>query len=162
LKYSSVLFDTSVWIGYPEAARPGWFSSVILREFLAEASGKADLQKWEAIAKQYEREKRLLTPNAEAWQMAGRILNNILSDASRNQPGRRRPKLSNEKKQSVIRDVLIAVSSKQSSVTVISDNEDFPLIANYYEFRWVVASAFFAWIFNRKTLTTSFENEPNY
>jgi predicted nucleic acid-binding protein len=76
--------------------------------------------------------------------MAGRILNNILSDASRNQPGRRRPKLSNEKKQSIIRDVLIAVSAKQSGATVISDNEDFPLITNYYEFRWVEASAFFA------------------
>lgn len=76
--------------------------------------------------------------------MAGRILNNILSDASRKQPGRRRPRLSNEKKQSVIRDVLIAVCAKQSGVTVVSDNEDFPLIANYYQFRWVAASAFFA------------------
>jgi predicted nucleic acid-binding protein len=147
LKSSSVLFDTSVYIGHPDRVeddRPGWFSSVVFQELLAGATGRADLQKWEAIAKQYAREKRLLTPNAEAWRMAGRILNNILSDASRNQPGGRRPKLSNEKKQSIVRDVLIAVSAKHSGVTVISDNEDFPLIANYYEFRWVAASAFFA------------------
>jgi predicted nucleic acid-binding protein len=144
LKYSSALYDTSVWVGYPEAVRPGWFSSVVLQELLAGASGRADLQKWEAIAKQYQREKRLLTPDTEAWRMAGRILNNILNDASRNQPGRRRPRLSNEKKQSIIRDVLIAVSAKQSNVTVISDNEDFPLITNYYEFRWAAAGDFFA------------------
>ncbi len=144
MKYASVVFDTSVWISYPNIIEPGWFSSVVLQELLVGASGKSDLQKWEAIAKQYEREKRLLTPDKEAWRMAGRILNNILSDASRNQPGRRRPKLSNEKKQSIIRDVLIAVSAKQSGATVISDNEDFPLITNYYEFRWVEASAFFA------------------
>jgi predicted nucleic acid-binding protein len=144
LKYASLLFDTSVWIGYPNIVHPGWFSSVVFQELLAGASGRTDLQKWEAVAKQYEREKRLLTPNAEAWKIAGRILNNILSDASRNQPGRRRPKLNNEKKQSIIRDVLIAVSAKQSGVIVISDNEDFPLIMNYYDFRWVAANTLFA------------------
>ncbi|MDX2042775.1 MAG: type II toxin-antitoxin system VapC family toxin [Acidobacteriota bacterium] len=144
MKNSSVVFDTSVLISYPNIFEPGWFSSVVLQELLVGASGKSDLQKWEAIAKKYERENRLLTPNAEAWRMAGRILNNILNDASRAQPGRRRPKLSNEKKQSIIRDVLIAVSAKQSGAVVISDNEDFPLISNYYEFRWVEASAFFA------------------
>ncbi len=144
MKNSSVVFDTSVLISYPNIFEPGWFSSVVLQELLVGASGKSDLQKWEAVAKQYERENRLLTPNAEAWRMAGRILNNILNDASRAQPGRRRPKLSNEKKQSIIRDVLIAVSAKQSGAVVISDNEDFPPISNYYEFRWVEASAFFA------------------
>lgn len=144
MKYASLVFDTSVWISYPNIPFPGWFSSVTLQELLAGASGKADLQKWEAIAKQYAREKRLLTPDAEAWRMAGRILNNILSDASRKQAGRRRPKLGNDKKQSIIRDVLIAVSAKQSGVTVISDNEDFPLISDYYDFRWVTARAYFA------------------
>ncbi len=143
MKNASLVFDTSVWISYPNIPFPGWFSSVTLQELLAGASGKADLQKWKAIAKQYAREKRLLTPDAEAWRMAGRILNNILSDASRKQTGRR-PKLSNEKKQSIIRDVLIAVSAKQTGVTVISDNEDFPLISNYYNFRWVTANAYFA------------------
>jgi predicted nucleic acid-binding protein len=147
LRYASVLFDTSAYIGYPELTMPiraGWFSSVVLEELLAGASGRADLQKWEATAKHYARENRLLTPNAEAWRMAGRILNHILSNASRGQPERRRPKLSNEKKQSIIRDVLIAVSAKQSGVIVISDNEDFPLILNHYDFRWIAASAFFA------------------
>lgn len=147
MKTASVMFDTSVYISYPKEAgnnRPGWFSSVVQQELLAGSSGRNDLKKWEAFGQWYAREQRLLTPNAEAWRMAGRILNNILSDASRNQPGRRRPKLSNEKKQSVICDVLIAVCAKQSGVTVVSDNEDFPLIANYYQFRWVAASAFFA------------------
>lgn len=147
MKTASVMFDTSVYIAYPKEAgnnRPGWFSSVVQQELLAGSSGRHDLKKWETFGHLYAREQRLLTPNAEAWKMAGRILNNIPSDASRNQPGRKRPKLNNEKKQSIIRDVLIAVSAKQSGVAVISDNEDFPLIFNYYEFRWIEASAFFA------------------
>ncbi|HMY76393.1 MAG TPA: hypothetical protein PLQ88_31535, partial [Blastocatellia bacterium] len=82
MKTASVLFDTSVYVGYPdriELDRPGWFSSVVFQELLVGASGKADLQKWEAIAKHYDRQKRLLTPSAEAWRMAGRILNHIVS-----------------------------------------------------------------------------------
>jgi predicted nucleic acid-binding protein len=46
--------------------------------------------------------------------------------------------------QSIIRDVLIAVSAKHHKVTVISDNEDFPLIAEYYKFRWKTGRVFFA------------------
>lgn len=147
MKSASVLFDTSVYIGYPKIIAPiqaGWFSSVVFQELLAGSSGRDDLKKWEAFSQQYARVNRLLTPNAEAWRMAGRIINNILNDASRGQPGRRRPKLSNEKKQSIIRDLLIAVSAKQNGVTVISDNEDFPLIANYYDVRWIAANVFFA------------------
>lgn len=147
MKSAALLFDTAVYIGFPKQVGeypPGWFSSVVFQELLVGASGRAELKKWEAISQRYARENRLLTPDAEAWRMAGRILNHILSDASRGVTGRRRPKLGNDKKQSIIRDVLIAVSAKQNGVTVISDNEDFPLLLDYYDFRWQSAQSFFA------------------
>ncbi len=92
----------------------------------------------------YRRRGRLIVPDENVWFQAGQILNHILSDESRKHPDRRRPKFSNDKKQSIIRDVLIAVSAKQYKVTVISDNDDFPLILNYYKFRWQTGGAFFA------------------
>ncbi len=79
---------------------------------------------------------RLLVPTAEVWYLAGRILNNYLSDLSRADQQRRRPSLEHHQKQNLIRDVLIAVSAKQSEVTVISDNDDFSVIRRYYKFKY--------------------------
>lgn len=56
----------------------------------------------------------------------------------------KRPARGNDKKQSLIRDVLIAVTAHQHSVTVISDNKDFPLIQQVYGFDWRKAADFFA------------------
>ena len=147
MKNASVLYDTAVYIGFPREVfknDPGWLSMVVIQELMAGSSGRSDLKSWESLSQDYARDNRLLTPNAEAWRTAGRILNHMLSDASRSDAGRRRPKLSNDKKQSIIRDVLIAVSAKQHGVTVISDNEDFPLLLRYYDFRWQSAQSFFA------------------
>ena len=147
MKNASLLFDTSVYIGFPkhvEGIDPGWLSSVVVQELMAGATGRSVLKKYENLSHLYARKNRLLTPNDEAWRTAGRILNHMLNDASRSDAGRRRPKLSNDKKQSIIRDVLIAVSAKQHGVTVISDNEDFPLLQGYYDFRWQSAQSFFA------------------
>ena len=147
MKNASLLFDTAVYIGFPvqvEIIDPGWLSIVVIQELMAGASGRSDLKYWENLSQHYVRKNRLLTPNEEAWRTAGRILNHMLSDASRSDKGRRRPKLSNDKKQSIIRDVLIAVSAKLQGVTVISDNEDFPLLQDYYDFRWQAAQRFFA------------------
>ena len=145
MKSASLLFDTAVYIGFPEQTRiiqAGWLSAVVVQELMAGCSGRSELKSYENLSYQYARNNRLLTPNDEAWRTAGRILNHLLSDASRSDRDRRRPKLSNDKKQSIIRDVLIAVSAKQHGVTVISDNEDFPLLLGYYDFRWQSAQSF--------------------
>lgn len=142
-----MLFDTSVYVSYdlPDPFEmPGWLSTVVLQELVVGASGRSDLQKHRAMLVDYRRRGRLIVPDENVWFQAGQILNHILSDESRQHPDRHRPKFSNDKKQSIIRDVLIAVSAKQHKVTVISDNEDFPLIAEYYKFRWKTGRAFFA------------------
>ncbi len=147
MRNASLLFDTAVYIGFRKEVTeigPGWLSAVVVQELMTGASGRSDLKHWENLSHLYSRKDRLLTPNAEAWRTAGRILNHMLSDASRSNAGRRRPKLSNDKKQSIIRDVLIAVSAKQHGLTVISDNEDFPLLQAYYDVRWQSATSFFA------------------
>lgn len=147
MKFATVLFDTSVYAAYVHKFKgklPGYLSTVVLQELTVAANGKSDLQNHRRTMEYYRTQGRLIVPNENAWYTAGQILNHILSDASRNHPDRHRPKFSNDKKQSIIRDVLIAVSAKQQNVTVISDNEDFPLILNYYKFRWKTGHEFFA------------------
>jgi predicted nucleic acid-binding protein len=68
----------------------------------------------------------LLVPDLTAWETAGVVMHRLLT-LEKGKTGRR-PAWSNDKKQSLIRDVLIAVSAKQQGVTVISDNKDFPLL----------------------------------
>ena len=143
MKYSEVLYDTSVFIGYDLPKPAGWLSAVVLQELAVGANGRAGLQRLAALRQDYQTRGRLLLPDVEAWWIAGRVLNHLLSDLSRQDKGRRRPRLSDAKKQSLIRDTLIAVSAKQQGVTVISDNEDFPLIQSYYKFRWLTGKDFF-------------------
>jgi predicted nucleic acid-binding protein len=106
--------------------------------------GGKELRRAESICKKLAQEGRLLVPDREAWLMAGRILNHYLSDLSRQHPTRARPALSHAEKQNLIRDILIAVSAKKAGVTVISDNEDFPTIQRYYDFKWSSGRAYFA------------------
>jgi predicted nucleic acid-binding protein len=147
MKLGEVLFDTSAFINYPAAAwrrPPGWFSTVVLQELLVGAGGKASIGNYQVIRLSYERQGRLLTPDTDAWWQAGKILNHLLSDLSRSRAGRPRPQLDHGKKQSIIRDVLIAVTAKQHGLTVVSDNKDFPLLQSYYKFKWIAAAEFFA------------------
>lgn len=146
MKPSQFLLDTSAFINYPQLAwnrRPAWFSVVVLQELLAGADGKSSIGYYLTLRLGYEREQRLLVPDAEAWWQAGKILNHLLSDLSRTRSGRARPQLDHGRKQSIIRDVLIAVTAKQHGLTVVSDNKDFPLLQNYYQFKWISAVAFF-------------------
>lgn len=146
MKFSTCLFDTQVYIAYNvELFKAGWLSSVVLQELTVGASGKSDLLTYRTMLRNYQSRGRLIVPDGEAWYLAGRTLNVYLSDLSRaDQQQRRRPSLSHDKKQNLIRDVLIAVSAKQHGVTVISDNEDFPAIQRHYKFNFLRAKEFFA------------------
>lgn len=147
MKFSTCLFDTHVYVTYKntiESSHPGWLSAVVLQELAAGASGRSELNKHLAICRDYQRQGRLIVPDADAWYQAGRILNIYLSDLSRADKSRRRPSLDHRRKQNIIRDVLIAVSAKQHGVTVISDNDDFQVIRRYYNFKHIPAKEFFA------------------
>ncbi|MGH9832824.1 MAG: PIN domain-containing protein [Blastocatellia bacterium] len=147
MKLSTCLFDTQAYISYVEARegpQPGWLSAVVLQELTAGSSGRSDLKTYLATCRNYQRQGRLIVPDADAWYQAGRLLNLYLSDLSRADKLRHRPSLDHRRKQNIIRDVLIAVSAKQHDVTVISDNEDFPTIRRYCNFKHIPAKEFFA------------------
>ncbi len=147
MKLSKVVFDTSVYISYrhllPQHPMPDYISLVVFQERIAGVNTGKDIKTLVDQIEQHRKTNRLLVPGIDEWVQAGKILFNHLRDQSLSDPQRRRPHLTHDKKQSIIRDVLIAVSAKQQGVTVISDNEDFPLIQRYYKFQWVSAKAFF-------------------
>ena len=148
MKAATVLFDTQVFITYKSiiASRdiePDRHSVVVWQELMAGADGGKELKWMETKCKQVEQDGRLLTPDREAWMMAGRILYRYLSDLSRQSPARLRPALGHAEKQNIIRDVLIAVSAKKAGVTVVSDNKDFPTIQRYYDFKWISGREYF-------------------
>ncbi len=148
MKFATVLYDTSAFITYKKKIEqlppPGWHSSVVLAELLIGVSGRSGIQTYRRIAADYEKRGRLLIPDLEAWLLAGQILNQYLSDESRADSKRQRPKLESAEKQNLIRDVLIAVSAKKQGVTVISDNKDFRIIRRYYNFKHIPGKQFFA------------------
>jgi predicted nucleic acid-binding protein len=148
VKAATVLFDTQVLITYKSiiasrAIEPDRHSVVVWQELMAGADGGKELKRLESECRQSEKEGRLLIPDREAWMMAGRILYRYLSDLSRQSPSRLRPALDQAEKQSIIRDVLIAVSAKKAGVTVVSDNKDFPTIQRYYDFKWISGREYF-------------------
>lgn len=146
MKPASLLFDTSVYITYRHllqtTPKPGWFSAVVFQELLAGAEDRAGLGLWRVTVEPYRRSRRLLVPDLLAWETAGVVLHRLLT-REKNKTGKR-PAWNNDKKQSLIRDVLIAVSAKQHKLTVISDNKDFPLVQQVYQFDWHKAADFFA------------------
>ncbi len=146
MKTAQVLYDTSIYSAYAWQAieyKAGYLNAVVVQELTAKASGRADIQQYGAWMTDYKKRDRLVTPDENCWYSAGQILNHFLSDESRKHHQRHRPKLDHNRKQNIIRDVLIAVSAKQHGVTVISDNEDFPLIQTYYKFKWLSGREFF-------------------
>ena len=146
MKTANLLYDTSVYISYwrqlDKFPRPGWFSAVVMQELMAGAEDRKDLRQWRGMAADYKRAGKLLVPELAAWETAGLVMHRLLT-LERAITGKR-PAWGNDKKQSLIRDVLIAVTANQHSVTVISDNKDFPLIQQVYEFDWRKAADFFA------------------
>lgn len=113
-----------------------------MQELMAGAEDRWDLRKWRNVAADYQRKGKLLVPDLAAWDTAGLVMHRLLT-LEKNKTGRR-PAWGHDKKQSLIRDVLIAVTAKQQQVTVISDNQDFPLVQQVYPFAWRKAAALFA------------------
>jgi predicted nucleic acid-binding protein len=124
-----VTFDTSIFIARrPEIPRAGFkLSTVVLQELVAGVGPRP----WEAIYRRLDREGNLIVPEREDWWQAGKVLYSILRGL-RPHPRGRTPHLTNAKKQSIIRDILIALSAKRARTLVVTENvSDFMLINDH-------------------------------
>jgi len=141
---SRIVFDTCVFIAYNPALPAGsLLSLVVIQELMAGAADNSELKDWEATAKKFEKETRLLVPTTEDWLLAGRVLNSLLRGL-KSKHGGKTPKLPPGEIQRIVRDVLIARTVKRAGCLLITDNlADFKQIKKFCDVRLLSGKDFF-------------------
>ncbi len=146
---SSVTFDTNIFISRPiieiyKLPDAFYMSVVVLQELVVGAQDETEIKKLSAARHAYEKEGRLLVPDASDWWEVGKIINR-LQRQRKSQAGGLTPKLAADEKYRITSDVLIARTCKRAGVTIVTDNtKDFALIKNYCNVRTVSGDDYFA------------------
>jgi predicted nucleic acid-binding protein len=110
---------------------------------MAGARDSSELKYWEAIARVFWKQDRLLVPTYEDWLLAGRVLNSLLRGL-KSERGGKTPKLHPDDKQRIIRDVLIARTVRRVNGLLITDNiGDFKRIKKFCNVRLQSGKEFF-------------------
>jgi predicted nucleic acid-binding protein len=138
-----VLFDSSMYItalrvGNDAAlllqrwAResPLWLSSVVLEELYAGANAN-DYPILEKLERDFERARRVLTPNMKDWTQAGKVLARLAQKYGYERIGQAR----------LTNDALVATSAARAGITVLTVNQrDFARLAEFCPLQWQAAS----------------------
>ncbi len=83
-------------------------------------------------------------PNGEDWWLAGKVLNSLLRGLKSRQGGLT-PRLPAAEKQRIIRDVLIARTTRRAGALLVTDNiKDFKMIARFCAVRTVAGAEYFS------------------
>ncbi|HEV7376693.1 MAG TPA: hypothetical protein VGN95_18410 [Pyrinomonadaceae bacterium] len=120
------------------------FSSIVLMELMASAVDETQRKVYERVHRAYEKDNSLIVPDTEDWLTASKVLFS-LSQARRHSSskGRALRQLPGATQRMAL-DVLIAVSARRWSTTVITENwEDFKAIQRYCKFKLTKGSDFF-------------------
>lgn len=106
-----------------------YLSAVVVQELRAGARTRAQLLAFQAIVGPFERRERVYAPSVRAYAECGRVLAELAATGAVGAPPRA----------SFLNDVLIAVSSREHGITVVTHNtRDFGLIgAHLGGFRFV-------------------------
>lgn len=140
-----VTFDTSVFIAHKPAELPAGFrmSAVVIQEMTAGAIDKSEVQYWNASRIAHEKAGTLLVPTGEDWWYAGKVINALLRGLKSKARGKT-PKLHPDEKSRIIRDVLIARTSRRASALLVTDNiQHFEMIKPFCNVRIISGKEFF-------------------
>lgn len=142
------VYDTSVFIAYQPREFPASFlvSAVVIQELAAGATDKSILQELNRLRLLHEKAGTLLVPDGMDWWEAGRVLYALLHGL-KSQAGGMTPRLPNEEKQRLIRDVLIARTVKRAGATLVTNNvKDFARIKRFCAIKVVSGADYFGQI----------------
>lgn len=140
-----VTYDTSIFTSYkPGDFPPGFlFSAVVIQELIAGASDDSEAKRWMAVMRAYEKEDRLIVPDAADWLMAGKVLFWLMQKRKK-KAGGKSPPLKPGASQRMAHDALIAVSARRHRATIVTVNwSDFEAIQYYCNVKVVKASDYF-------------------
>lgn len=123
-------FDTSFLINSKLSDLPGNFllSDVAVLELIAGASGISRFKQLQQLRGSYQAAGLLITPNADDWLLAGKILYWPGQGVRKKNLGKATPKRPGAT-QRMAMDALLAVSARRHKATVVTDNwRDFTAI----------------------------------
>ena len=141
-------YDTSVIVARKLTellAMPSSFlmSAVVVTELSASVTDASLRKFYENLFRTYQKEERLIIPDAEDWLLTSKILF-LLTNSRRRLDHGRLKRLPPGASQRMALDVLIAVSARRSKTTVVTENwHDFKAIQRYCNVTIVRASQFF-------------------
>ncbi len=141
----TVVFDTNIHIAYklPRLPRGALLSTVVLHELAAGAPDQSTFQYWETVKTIADKETRLLTLTTEDWWLAAKVLYSLCQGLKSRAKGVT-PALPIEEVQRIIRDTLIARTTRRAGATLITDNiKDFELIKRFCAVRVMRGSDYF-------------------
>lgn len=140
-----ITFDTCIVIArnlriYPKGYR---MSAVVLHELTVGSRDETEVRYWENVRREFEKDKKLLTPNGEDWFLAGKVINSLQRGRKSANKGRT-PKISAEESRRIVRDVLISRTAKRENALLVTENiADFEKIQNFCKMRMVSGEEFF-------------------
>src|SRR5215813_10280561 len=141
-------YDTSVIISRKLIgllAMPSSFlmSAIVLTELSASVRDESERKMWETAFRSYQKEERLIVPDAEDWLLTSKILFLLTNSRRRLEQGKLK-RLPPGAAQRMALDVLIAVSARRLKAAVVTENWiDFKAIQRYCNVKIVKASTFF-------------------
>ncbi len=143
----SVTFDTNIIIArkppLDELPESFYMSVVVLQELVVGAQDETAIKLLNTARSAYEKDGRLLVPDASDWWEVGKIINR-LQRQRKAQSGGSTPRLAADEKYRITNDVLIARTCKRAGVTLITDNnKDFALIKAYCNVRTISGDEYF-------------------
>jgi predicted nucleic acid-binding protein len=104
-------------------------SAVVVQELLAGVTGRAARTLQSEIVDPFERRERVITPSCAAWKETGSVLASLVASGRASWP---------EISRSLVNDVLLAMSCRESGVVLVTRNErDFRRIADVRPFDFV-------------------------
>src|SRR5436305_2179838 len=114
--------DTSVVISRKLSDLPDsfLFSGVVLLELLAHAKDESERKRYEAVHRAYSKDNSLITPNADDWLLASKVLYWLVQERRRRSGGKL-PRMKPDATQRMVLDALIATSARHWKATVITD-----------------------------------------
>jgi predicted nucleic acid-binding protein len=137
--------DTSTIISRKLSDLPDNFllSSVVLMELMASAKDDSQRRQLELIYREYAKDNSLIVPSTDDWLMASKVLYWLAHGRKRSSHGKF-PRLKPGVSQRMALDVLIAVSARRWSTSIITDNwDDFRAIQRYCNVKIFKGSEFF-------------------
>ena len=137
-------FDTSFIISRTWSDIPDHFllSDVVIMELMAAAPDESTFRTYQKLRKSYQDDNLLITPDADDWLMASKVLFWLEQGKRKNNRGKAPPKRPGATQRMAL-DALIAVSARRYKATVVTENfDDFDAIKYYCDFRLMRGAEF--------------------